>query len=209
MPSERMPQRADSWMSPLLKWLTLAVVRFPSVTLVLAVAVAGVSILLTTTRLGFHTSRAELLNPKSDYNRRWLEYTKEFGDKEDVVVVVEGEGCDQTIPAVDDVCRGLARQSNLFSAVLHDIDAPKLRQKGVYYLKTEDLLRIDGFLNQAGPILARRLVAIEFRQHGPLDRRRHGRRLRSAAAANPRGRTARTAARAARTGRRPGPDRQV
>ena len=37
--------------------------------------------------------------------------------------------------------------------MLHDIDAPKLRQKGLYYLKTEELEQIDGFLNQAGPIL--------------------------------------------------------
>ena len=111
MPSERMPQRADSWMSPFLKWLTIAIVRFPGFTLGLAIAAAGISIWLTATRLDFHTSRAELLNPKSDYNRRWLEYTKEFGDKEDVVVVVEGEGGDQTIPAVEDVCRALASRA--------------------------------------------------------------------------------------------------
>ncbi len=153
MPSERMPQRADSWMSPLLKWLTMAVVRFPGFTLGLALAAAGFSIWLAATRLDFHTSRAELLNPKSDYNRRWLEYTKEFGDKEDVVVVVEGANGAQTTAAAEHVCRALAQQSNLFTAVLHDIDAPKLRQKGLYYLKTQDLLRIDGFLHQAGVIL--------------------------------------------------------
>ena len=66
-------------------------VRFPLPTLVIALAAAGASLWLTVTQLGFRTSRAELLSPNSDYNRRWLEYTKEFGDKEDVVVVVEGE----------------------------------------------------------------------------------------------------------------------
>ena len=105
------------------------------------------------TQLGFRTSRAELLNPKSDYNRRWLEYTKEFGDKEDVVVVVEGESREQIVPALDDVCRRLAERSDLFGAVLHEADAPKLRSKGLYYLKPEELGQIDGFLNQAAPIL--------------------------------------------------------
>ena len=42
--------------------------------------------------LRFHTNRDDVLNPSSDYNRRWLQYTKEFGDEEDVVVVVEGAG---------------------------------------------------------------------------------------------------------------------
>ena len=68
-------------------------------------AAAVGSIWLTVTRLGFRTSRAELLSPRSDYNRRWLEYTKEFGDKEDVVVVVEGESREQIVPALDDVSR--------------------------------------------------------------------------------------------------------
>ena len=128
-------------------------VRFPIPTLLIAgLAVAG-SLFLTMTQLGFRTSRAELLNPDSDYNRRWLEYTKEFGDKEDVVVVVEGESRENIIPALDEIRRSLAQRKDLFGAVLHESDSPKLRAKGLYYLKPEELLQIDGFLNQAGPIL--------------------------------------------------------
>jgi uncharacterized protein len=153
MPSERMPQADSSLMSRPLEWLTGLAVRFPWTTLGLAAAAVGVSIWLSMTQLGFRTSRAELLSPKSDYNRRWLEYTKEFGDKEDVVVVVEGEGREQIVPALDDVCRRLAERSDLFGAVLHEADAPKLRGKGLYYLKPEEIRQIDGFLNQAAPIL--------------------------------------------------------
>ena len=153
MPSERTPQADSSLTSRPLEWLTRVVVRFPLATLIIAgVAVIG-STWLTMTRLGFRTSRAELLDPKSDYNRRWLEYTKEFGEKEDVVVVVEGESREQIVPALDDVCRRLAQRKELFGAVLHEADAPKLRSKGLYYLKPEELQQIDGFLNQAGPIL--------------------------------------------------------
>ena len=153
MPSERMPQADSSLMSRPLEWLTAVVVRFPLATLLIAAVAVAASIWLTMTQLGFRTSRAELLNPKSDYNRRWLEYTKEFGDKEDVVVVVEGESREQIVPALDDVCRRLAERSDLFAAVLHEADAPKLRSKGLYYLKPEELGQIDGFLNQAAPIL--------------------------------------------------------
>jgi hopanoid biosynthesis associated RND transporter like protein HpnN len=153
MSSERIPQTKESWMSRPLELLTLVVVRFPTLILLVAGIAVAASLWLTTTRLGFHTSRAELLNPKSEFNRRWIEYTKEFGEKEDVVIVVEGENRDQVIPAIDDVCRCLAQQSQLFAAVMHELDAPKLRQKGLYYLKTEDLLKIDGFLDQAGPML--------------------------------------------------------
>jgi hopanoid biosynthesis associated RND transporter like protein HpnN len=119
----------------------------------LATAGVGVSIWLCMTQLGFRTSRAELLSPKSDYNRRWIEYTKEFGDKEDVVVVVEGDSREQLTPVLDDVSRRLQKRSDLFAAVLHEADAPKLRAKGLYYLKPAELRQIDGFLDQASSIL--------------------------------------------------------
>src|SRR5664279_3344876 len=89
MPWERTPQVDSSWMSRPLERFTRLVIRFPVLTLLLAGIAAGASVWLTMTHLGFRTSRAELLSPNSDYNRRWLAYTKEFGDKEDVVVVVE------------------------------------------------------------------------------------------------------------------------
>ena len=153
MSSERTPHTDSSLMSRPLQWLTRAVVRFPLATLILAGAAVVGSVWLTTTRLGFRTSRAELLNPHSDYNRRWLKYTKEFGDKEDVVVVVEGQNREQIIPAIDDVCRGLAQRTDLFAAVMHETDAPKLRSKGLYYLKPEELQQIDSSSDQAAPIL--------------------------------------------------------
>ncbi len=52
-----------------------------------------------------------------------------------------------------DLCGGLAQRSDLFVAVLHETDGARLRAKGLYYLKPEELQQIDGFLNQAGPIL--------------------------------------------------------
>ena len=102
MPSERTPPANSSWMSQPLQWLTRAAIRFPLVTLAVAGALLGGSVWLTFNRLGFRTSRAELLSPHSDYNRRWLEYTKEFSDKEDVVVVVDGESREQIVPALDE-----------------------------------------------------------------------------------------------------------
>jgi uncharacterized protein len=153
MPSERTPQVNPSWMSHPLKLLTALVVRFPWATLILSGVAVGVSIWLTMTQLGFRTSRAELLSPDSDYNRRWLQYTKEFGDKEDVVVVVEGESREQIAPALDEVARKLTERTDLFTSVLHEADAPQLRAKGLYYLKPTELQQIESFLDRAGPIL--------------------------------------------------------
>lgn len=167
MPSERMPVAdSSSWMSRPLECFTRLVVRFPRTVWLIGGLAAVASVWLAMTQLGFQTSRANLLNPKSDYNRRWLAYTDEFGSKEDVVVVVEGESRDQIIPALDEMCGELAKQeqlpkeSRLFGAVLHRTDAATLRSKGLYYLDIKsndphaaDLEKIDGLLNQAAPVL--------------------------------------------------------
>ncbi|NLF06740.1 MAG: MMPL family transporter [Pirellulaceae bacterium] len=153
MPWERTP-RADNFLtSRLLEWLTRAVVRFPVFTLVLAAAGVAVSIWLTATQLGFRTSRAELLSPDSEFNRRWLDYTAEFGDKEDVVVVVEGDSREQITPVLDDVYHSLKKSGGMFAAVMHKIEAPRLREKGLYYLDTEELRQIDGLLRAVAPLL--------------------------------------------------------
>ena len=38
---------------------------------------------VTVNGLTFKTSRLDLLNPRSEYNQRWLAYLAEFGDRDD------------------------------------------------------------------------------------------------------------------------------
>ena len=54
---------------------------------------------------------------------------------------------------MQDLYGGLAQRNDLFVAVLHDAEGAELRAKGLYYLQPADLQQINGFLNQAGPIL--------------------------------------------------------
>ena len=120
----------------------------------LGVALACVSIYLSTTRLSFHTSRLDLLNPESDYNRLWIEYINEFGDDDDAVVVVEGASRDQVVPVLQEISQALSRQERLFHAVLHEVDLGKIRSKGLHYLSPDELMRLDGFLAEVGPIVS-------------------------------------------------------
>ena len=108
---------------------------------------------LAQTRLGFRTSRADLLSPKSDFNRLWVDYTKEFGDTEDVIVVVEGDGREKVIPVIDELAADLLRETRLWNTVLSKIDLAKLRSKGLYYLKPEELAGIEQFLDNFAPVI--------------------------------------------------------
>ena len=152
MSAERMPPGELSLLSRFMGAVTRVVVRFPVATVTIGVALACASLFLTTTRLGFHTSRLDLLNPESDYNRLWIEYINEFGDDDDAVVVVEGDSRDQVVPVLQEISQALSRQERLFHAVLHEVDLGKIRSKGLHYLSPEELHALDRFLAEVGPI---------------------------------------------------------
>ena len=135
-------------------WGTRLILAYPVATIALSIGFALVALALSWTRLGYRTSRLDLVNPKSDYNRLWLEYVKEFGEADDAVIVVEGTGRDQVVPVLEELSSALAREDRLFHAVLHEVDLSKIRAKGLHYLSPEELTAIDGFLAEAQPIIA-------------------------------------------------------
>ena len=129
------------------------VVAWPRVTILLSLLAALGSLYLSSTRLSYHASRAALLDPREEYHQRWLKYVEEFGEQEDVVVVVQGERREAIIPVLDEVVRELSAQPKYFQGVLHEVDLTKLRHKGLYYLSTEELRAIEGFLRDVEPIV--------------------------------------------------------
>jgi hypothetical protein len=132
--------------------LTRLVVRFPAATVALGLALGCAALVLSGTRLGFHTSRLDLLNPQSDYNRLWIEYIKEFGDDDDAVVVVEGPSREQVVPSCKR-SRGRWRKDRLFHAVLHEVDLGKIRARACTICRRKSCLALDGFLAEVSPIV--------------------------------------------------------
>ncbi len=153
MSAERTPQAEPSLLARPLAWITRQVVRFPLPVLVTAVALAVFSIALAVGRLGFRTSRLDLLNPNSHFNRLWIEYINEFGEADDVLVVVEGDDREQVLPVLEEVSTALARQDRLFQAILHEVDLSKIRGKGLHYLPQRDLEELDRFLGEVAPVV--------------------------------------------------------
>ncbi len=133
---------------------TRLILAFPYTTLALVLGLSAAAAYLTATRLGYQTSRMDLLDPKSNYNQLWTEYIEEFGDDDDAVVVVEGAGRDQVVPVLEELSTALAREDRLFHAVLHEVDRDKIRSKGLHYLSPEELVGIEQFLAELGPMLA-------------------------------------------------------
>lgn len=134
MPAERMPPTDDSPLAAPLLALTRLVLRAPATVLVLAVGLALAAIAVSVQGLTFKTSRLDLLNPRSDYNRRWLAYLAEFGEQDDACVVVRARRPAEVVAAIDELARQLQAQPEHFASVWFQRDLSALRPKALYYL---------------------------------------------------------------------------
>ncbi|HZZ26638.1 MAG TPA: MMPL family transporter [Pirellulales bacterium] len=148
--SAHAPQQ--SWLTAGLLAITRLVLRFPKPTLAVAVALAIVSVIYSIGHLGYKSSRLDLLNPKSDYNRLWIEYVNEFGDEDDAVIVVEGAGREQVVPVVEEISTALEREKRLFHAILDEWDLTKVRPKALHLVPPEQLQGIDRYVEQKASV---------------------------------------------------------
>lgn len=154
MAAERTPQTEQSSMARALVGIAHLAIRYPRATIAIAVFLAAVSIVFSAARMKYYTSRAALISQGSEFHQRWLEYTQEFGDQEDVVIVVEGPDRGAIVPALEEIASEVAREDRLFHSVFHDqIDLSRIRGKALYYLPLETLHAIDSSLDELGPIL--------------------------------------------------------
>jgi hopanoid biosynthesis associated RND transporter like protein HpnN len=136
----------------LVAW-TRVCLRVPAAVLVAAVVSAVIAGGWTAQSLGYKVSRVDLLDPKSDYNKLWIDYIKEFGQDDDAVVVVEGNSREGVVRVLEELSREVARDSDLFRSVLHEVDLSKIRAKGLHYLSPADLAAIDQFIERTQPII--------------------------------------------------------
>lgn len=137
----------------------LAVAR-PWLVIGASVALALAALAYTGLRLGYRTSRLDLVGSGSDFTQLWQEYLDEFGADDDAVIVVEGSGPAAVRPVMTDLGQQLAQQPRLFHEVLHEVNLAPLRAKGLFYLPPAELESIDGFLAQTEPIVRGQWSAI-------------------------------------------------
>ena len=149
-----MPQLKTPILARPLHSITRAAVRRPILVLAMAGALAVLATLITVLRLGFHTSRLDLLNPNSSYNKLWLDYIREFGAADDVLVVVEADSEQHVVPALDEVAKVLNAEQRYFHSVLHQLDLSTIRSKGLHYLQPQKLATIEQFVVETKPIVA-------------------------------------------------------
>src|SRR3954452_9412574 len=77
--------------------------RFPWLVLGGTALSCGLCLWYTFGHLTYENQRNDLHGKEKAYYQRWQQYVKEFGDDDDMVVVVRGKDRSQTIAALEDL----------------------------------------------------------------------------------------------------------
>src|SRR5262245_53910079 len=155
MSAERSPHADDSLLAAPLLAVTEWGLSAPATVLVGACALALLAIALTVNGLTFKTSRLDLLNPRSEYNRRWLNYLAEFGDRDDACLVIRAERPDDLAATIDDLAAQLKSEPKLFESIFYRRDLSRLKAKALHYLPPEQLSHIEQQVSAAASLLPR------------------------------------------------------
>ncbi len=138
------------------RWLVAlvsAVCRFPLTVLLLSLALGGLSLLIAATKLQYFTQRNDLISPNKEYQQRWQKYLAEFGDDDDIVVVVRGHDRYQMQDALESLAARVGDKPELFDRLFYKVDLRSLRNRALLFLPADDVRAIQHHLEGMGPLL--------------------------------------------------------
>jgi hypothetical protein len=151
-------------------WLARTIVRLvdycqgrPVAVVALGAALAVASVVAFATRIEYYTRRTDLASPDADYHRRWQNYLNEFGDDDDIVVVVRGGEPTRMRAAIDDVARRVADRPDLFDRLFYKVDLTALKDRALLYLPAEQLQAVRENLERMGPLLSAPIGPLAWR----------------------------------------------
>jgi hopanoid biosynthesis associated RND transporter like protein HpnN len=110
------------------------------------------------TRLEYRTQRSDLISPNKDYQQRWRQYLAEFGNDDDIVVVVQGTARPRMQRALDALAAAVGRQPDRFDRLFYKVDLRNLQNRALLYLPLDQIQQIQqnlksmNLLLESGPI---------------------------------------------------------
>ena len=116
--------------------------RHPWIVLALTAISCGLSLWYTTEKLTYQTHRNDLIGKNKDYYKRWQQYVDEFGDDDDMVVVIRGASRGQMVAALEELAGEIEQRPELFDRLFYKADLRGLRNRALLYLPAEQIKAI-------------------------------------------------------------------
>src|SRR5712671_2756938 len=111
-------------------------------TVLIAVALAALSVVYALTSLTFATSTRALLPPGQPYVERYTQYEREFGDLDNIAIVVEAPSLPEATIYANRLVRQLRADNVPLKRIAYRIDPKQFEGRGLLYLSKERLANI-------------------------------------------------------------------
>ena len=135
-------------------WLVL------SLTL-LSCAVCGV---YTWNNLTYLTHRNDLISNKKEYLKRWHQYVEEFGDDDDMVVVIRGDDRKKMENVLDEMALEIKGKPESFERLFYKVDLTNLHTRALLFLPTDQIRQVQSHIQGMSLLLEPPVLA----QFNPL-----------------------------------------
>jgi len=114
----------------------------PAVTVAAALVLAAVSVGYTLTTITFQTSTLRLLPPGQPYVEKYREYGREFGELDDLAIVVQAPSLPEATLYARRLVRELRAQRVPLARIAYRIDPKQFEGRALLYLSSERLASI-------------------------------------------------------------------
>ncbi len=114
----------------------------PAVTVAAALALAAVSVGYTLTTITFQTSTLRLLPPGQPYVEKYRQYEREFGDLDDLAIVVQAPSLPEATLYARRLVRELRAHRVPLARIAYRIDPKQFEGRALLYLSSERLASI-------------------------------------------------------------------
>ncbi|MBT0654315.1 MMPL family transporter [Geomobilimonas luticola] len=129
------------------------VVRHPRLILAMALLISLLAIVVTKQRLQFLTGRDQLMPANTSFNRDYRAYRAEFGDQEEIAVVIESSDSALAGRFGERLAERLTADRKHFREVFFPFGLPFFQQNGLLLMPREELATFTANLTKAAPTL--------------------------------------------------------
>ncbi len=153
MVPEPISSHEHSLVRRLLHGLVSGVCRYPRWVLFISLILAGASVWAAATQLEYKTQRNDLISPHKEHQIRWRDYLAEFGEDDDIVVVVKGTDRPCMEKALEELAERVQAQPLLFDRLFYKVDLRSLRNRALLFLSIDEIQAIQHHLVDMGQLL--------------------------------------------------------
>jgi len=129
------------------------IVRRPRLILACALLLSLLSVVYTWQKMEFLTGRDDLMPKNTQFHRDYRAWRAEFGDMEEIVVVIESDDQEKAGRFGEELQTRLLKRKDLVQEIFFPFDMPFFKKNGLLFMPLEDLQSLRDNLLLARPVL--------------------------------------------------------